>query len=167
MKARKICMLGDFAVGKTSLVSRFVHSRFDSDYQTTVGVGIDTKDLTLPSGDRLRLVIWDIAGKSELARIDTSYLKGAAGYLLVADSTRPTTLDSLFSLQQAVARQLGELPFSVLLNKADLDAGRRRDDEALARLSATQWPWIETSALNGDGVEDAFSLLATRMTHAL
>jgi small GTP-binding protein len=152
VKARKICMLGDFAVGKTSLVSRFVHSRFSGDYLTTVGVGIDTKDLVLPSGDRVRLVVWDIAGKSELARIDTSYLKGASGYLLVADTTRPATLESLFGLQQAVERQLGDQPFSVLLNKSDLAAARPADKDPLARLRGSAWPWTETSALTGNGV---------------
>ena len=122
MKACKICMVGDFAVGKTSLVARYVHSRFSDAYLTTVGVKIDTRTLTVPSGEEIKLVLWDIAGKSELAGIDTNYLRDASAYLLVADTTRAETLDSVFKLQQQVERQLGAKPFSLLLNKSDLVA---------------------------------------------
>lgn len=166
MKACKICMLGDFAVGKTSLVRRFVHSRFSEDYLTTVGVSIDTKNLVLEPGNEARLVIWDIAGKSELSRIDTRYLQGAAGYLLIADLTRPATLESLSELQAGVARTIGERPFVVLLNKADLATRRRIDEQAVAPLKASGWDWLETSALTGDGVEEAFTRLAHRILDA-
>ena len=77
-------MIGDFAVGKTSLVARFVHQGFGEQYLRTVGVKIDTRQITLPSGDDLKLVLWDIAGKSAFAPIDSSYLRDAAVYLLVA-----------------------------------------------------------------------------------
>ncbi|MCB1773269.1 MAG: GTP-binding protein [Gammaproteobacteria bacterium] len=165
MKACKICMVGDFAVGKTSLVARYVHSRFSDAYLTTVGVKIDTRTLTVPSGEEIKLVLWDIAGKSELAGIDTNYLRDASAYLLVADTTRAETLDSVFKLQQQVERQLGAKPFSLLLNKSDLGDRQAVSEEQLARLSGDDWAYSRTSALTGDGVEHAFAQLGARLVH--
>jgi small GTP-binding protein len=158
-------MIGDFAVGKTSLVARYVHGRFSDTYLTTVGVKVDTRTIEVPSGDAIKLVIWDIAGKSELARIDANYLRDASGYLLVADTTRVETVDSLFPLQQDVARQIGDKPFTVLLNKADLADRHQIDDERLTRLAAAQWPCERTSALSGEGVVNAFVRLGSRLVH--
>ena len=167
MNTRKVCMIGDFAVGKTSLVARFVHSSFGERYLTTVGVKIDTKLIALPSGDRLKLVIWDIAGKSEFARIDTSYLRDAAGYLLVIDGTRPETLDGAVALQAEAERQLGPVPFSALINKTDLTGQWALGQDRLAALRSRQWPLGMTSALTGEGVDGAFGRLGTRLVHRL
>ncbi|MCB1800607.1 MAG: GTP-binding protein [Gammaproteobacteria bacterium] len=167
MKTRKICMIGDFAIGKTSLVGRFVRQAFGEQYLTTVGVKIDTRELSLPSGDELKLVLWDIAGKSALADIDTNYLRDASGYLLVADGTRGETLDSALTLHDTVRTRLGDVPFCLLLNKADLDAQWTVDRERLAALKAQSWPLRETSALSGDGVENAFIRLGQQLLHAV
>ena len=163
MKVRKVCMVGDFAVGKTSLVGRFVRATFGEQYLTTVGVKVDTKILQLPSGDSLKLVLWDIAGKSELAGLDTSYLRDAAGYLLVADSTRPETFASALDLQREVEGQLGPVPFTLLLNKSDLTDRQRIGSDQLDALASRGWPHQRTSALSGDGVEAAFSQLGARL----
>jgi len=165
MKARKICMIGDFAVGKTSLVSRFVHRTFADRYLTTVGVKIDTKTVHVPSGDQLKLVLWDIAGKSSFARVDTSYLRDASGYLLVIDGTRASTLDSAIQLQQTVEEQLGPAPFTVLLNKADLGERWALDNVLLAGLDSRGWSFSRTSAMSGEGVEEAFSRLGAQLVH--
>ena len=165
MKACKICMVGDFAVGKTSLVARYVHSRFSETYLTTVGVKIDTKTISVPSGEDIKLVLWDIAGKSELAGIDTNYLRDASGYLLVADTTRGETIDSVFSLQQQVEQQLGTKPFSLLMNKSDLDDRQAVSQAQLSRIAGDDWIFSRTSALTGDGVEAAFAQLGTRLVH--
>lgn len=166
MKARKICMIGDFAVGKTSLVARFVHSTFDDRYLTTVGVKIDTKAISLPSGDQLKLVLWDIAGKSEFARVDTSYLRDASGYLLVIDGTRPATLDNAIELQETVEKQLGPVPFTVLLNKADLISQWSLNEDQTSGLVSRGWSLNQTSALNGEGVEAAFTRLGSQLVHS-
>ena len=165
MKARKVCMIGDFAVGKTSLVARFVHSTFDERYLTTLGVKIDTKQLTLPSGDDIRLVLWDIAGKSTFAPVDSSYLRDASAYLLVVDGTRPATLGNAIELQTMTEHQLGTRPFAVLLNKSDLKERWALDRDTIAGLKSRGWAVSETSALNGAGVEAAFTHLGTRLVH--
>ena len=165
MKVRKVCMIGDFAVGKTSLVSRFVHSTFDERYLTTVGVKIDTKKVSLPSGDDIKLVLWDIAGKSAFARIDTSYLRDASAYLLVVDGTRPATLEHAIELQVMTDDQLGTRPCGVLMNMNHLHDRWALDRERTAGLESRGWVLHETSALNGAGVEAAFTRLGSRLVH--
>jgi small GTP-binding protein len=165
MKTRKICMVGDFAVGKTSLVSRFVHSTFGEQYLSTVGVKIDTKQIMLPSGEELKLVLWDIAGKSAFARIDTSYLRDASGYLLVVDATRPETLDGALQLKAAIDAETGPVPFVVLLNKIDLTDRWALPDDKVAALKSRGWPTARTSAMTGEGVEKAFQQLGAQLVH--
>ena len=87
MLQKKICMLGGFGVGKTSLVSRFVSSMFSDKYLTTVGVKVDKKTVPIDSGE-MTLMLWDIYGQDEFQTVRDSYLRGASGYLLVADGTR-------------------------------------------------------------------------------
>ena len=91
MLQKKICLLGAFGVGKTSLTRRFVDSIFSDTYLTTVGVKIDKKTVAV-NGNTVNLLIWDIAGEDEVSAVRTSYLRGAAGYLLVVDVTRAQTL---------------------------------------------------------------------------
>ena len=100
MIQKKICLLGGFGVGKTSLVSRYVHSIFSDKYLTTVGVKIDKKSVTL-DGTVVDLVIWDIYGQDDYQKVRMSYLRGAAGYLLVADGTRRSTLDTALALHDS------------------------------------------------------------------
>ena len=119
MIQKKICMLGAFGVGKTSLVSRFVHSLFSDKYLTTVGVKIEKKSVDV-EGEQVDLVIWDIYGDDDFQKVRMSYVRGASGYLLVADGTRSTTLDTARALQDSVQRTLGAVPFILVLNKADL-----------------------------------------------
>src|SRR5262249_60783243 len=92
MLQKKICMLGGFSVGKTSLVKRYVESVFSEAYLTTVGVKIDKKIVDL--GERaVNLILWDVAGEDDVSTVKMSYLRGSAGYVLVADGTRPSTLE--------------------------------------------------------------------------
>ena len=115
---KKICMLGGFSVGKTSLVKRYVASIFSESYLTTVGVKIDKKTVTL--GERVvHLILWDLAGEDDMSSLRMSYLRGSAGYVLVADGTRPATLETALSLRRRVEADYGPLPFALLLNKND------------------------------------------------
>ncbi len=164
MLQRKICMLGAFSVGKTSLVRRYVTGVYSDAYLTTVGVKVDKKSLDL-GGRTLDLILWDLAGEDEVSTIRMSYLRGSAGYLLVADGTRPITLEVARSLQQRVEAELGRLPFVVLLNKRDLvDEWQLAEDE-VAALANGGWSIRTTSAKSGEGVDDAFRELAGRVMH--
>ena len=159
---KKICMLGAFSVGKTSLVKRFVESVFSETYLTTVGVKIDKKAVEL-SNRIVNLILWDLAGEDDISSLRTSYVRGSAGYLLVADGTRPSTLEVALSLRQRVEVEFGPLPFVLLLNKNDLREEWAIRDEEVEGLRRDGW-WVRpTSARTGEGVDDAFGALADRV----
>jgi small GTP-binding protein len=159
---KKICMLGGFSVGKTSLVKRFVQSVFSETYLTTVGVKIDKKTVDL--SDRIvSLILWDLAGEDDISSLRMSYLRGSAGYVLVADGTRPSTLEVALSLRQRVEADLGPLPFVLLLNKNDLREQWAIRVEEVEGLRQSGW-WVQSSsARTGEGVDDAFRALADRV----
>jgi len=162
---KKVCMLGATGVGKTSLVSRFVTSLFSDSYITTIGVKVDKKVMAV-DGQDVTLVLWDIYGEDEFQTVRPSYLRGASGYLLVADGTRQLTLDTARQLQQTAEGVVGTVPFILVLNKADLAEEWRVDDRALWKLAESGWSIIKTSAKTGDSVEDAFMKLTKRMVGA-
>jgi small GTP-binding protein len=158
---KKICMLGAFSVGKTSLVRRYVESVFSETYLTTVGVKIDKKTVDL-AGRTVNLILWDLAGEDDINALRLSYLRGAAGYMLVADGTRPATLDVAMSLRSRVENDYGPLPFVLLLNKKDLAGNWAIPDGDVDGLQEKGW-WVRSSsARTGEGVEDAFMNLAAR-----
>jgi small GTP-binding protein len=162
---KKICMLGGFSVGKTSLVKRFVQSVFSETYLTTVGVKIDKKTVDL--GDRaVNLILWDVAGEDDISTVRMTYLRGCAGYVLVADGTRPSTLEVALSLHERVEADLGRLPFVLLLNKNDLQDQWMIGSAEMENLRQAGWSVRASSAQTGQGVEDAFRELAIRVTTA-
>jgi hypothetical protein len=162
MIQKKVCMLGAFAVGKTSLVSRFVRSIFSDKYLTTVGVKIDKKIVTVGS-QQVNLILWDLHGEDEFQKIRMSYLRGSAGYVLVVDGTRPATLDQAVGLQGEVEGVLGPVPFVLALNKSDLTEAWNVDSNKIGALHQQPWAIIETSAKDGRGVQEAFTLLTERI----
>lgn len=162
MIQKKVCLLGGFGVGKTSLVSRYVHSIFSDKYLTTVGVKIEKKAVEV-DGQELDLVIWDIYGQDDFQKVRMSYLRGASGYLLVADGTRRDTLDTALSLHRSAQATLEGVPFVLLLNKADLASEWTLDPDVIDRLARHGWTILRTSARTGLEVETAFTSLSRAM----
>jgi small GTP-binding protein len=162
MIQKKICMVGAFGVGKTSLVARFVHSIFSEKYQTTIGVKIDKKLLAV-DGEEVTLVLWDLAGEDALTQVRPTHLRGAAGYILVADGCRRGTLETTASLQQRAEDAVGRVPFTLVINKADLREQWEIADADLAACGARGWQVLTASAKTGDAVERLFHDLAARM----
>lgn len=158
----KVCMLGAYAVGKTSLVIRFVKSMFSERYQTTIGVKILKKELTL-GGEPMTLMLWDMHGDDDFQNVRTSYLRGAAGYFVVADGTRGETLEKAVELHALAREHLGDVPSMLLVNKADLKDEWELEDGLESRF-AGEWPVQLTSAKSGEGVEAAFHELARLIT---
>jgi small GTP-binding protein len=155
MLKKKICMLGGYAVGKTSLVRRFVHSIFSERYQTTIGVKIDKK--TIPLDDQaVDLLLWDIGGEEEVFDIPISYLKGTVGYLLVIDGTRKQTLEQAMVIQKRTREALGDVPFIVVINKTDLAGEWELGKTEIDHMRQSNWIVMESSAKTGAGVEEAF-----------
>jgi small GTP-binding protein len=162
---KKICLLGGFGVGKTSLVSRYVHSIFSDTYLTTVGVKIEKKSVHARGTD-VDLVIWDIYGQDDFQKVRMSYLRGAAGYLLVADGTRRSTLDTALALHDSAQSVVPRVPFILLVNKADLADEWEIGDDLLDILVQRGWRVLKTSAKTGAEVDDAFVSLAASMLEA-
>jgi small GTP-binding protein len=159
MIQKKICLLGAFSVGKTSLVARFVKSIYSDEYITTVGVKVDKKTVKV-DGQEINLIVWDLAGEDEFQKVRMTYLNGASGFLLVADGTRGNTLETARILRERVNETIGALPFIFLINKADLASEWEIDDQAIAECETQGWTVIKTSAKTGEGVEEAFVKLA-------
>lgn len=162
---KKVCMIGSYAVGKTSLVRRFVESIFDERYQTTIGVKIDRKRVVVRERE-VNLVLWDLAGDDDLAQLRASHLRGASGYILVADGTRNSTLEQALLLQEWIVGKLGPAPFVLAVNKADLQPEWGSEDTK-ERLARQGWAVFSTSAKTGQGVEELFLSLAEKMLVSL
>jgi small GTP-binding protein len=159
---KKICLLGTFAVGKSSLTERFVKSIFSERYHTTVGVRIQKRTIELDSGP-IDLIIWDLAGEDEFLSLRTAYLRGAGGYVLVADGTRRETLHKALEMQKVADRALGKAPFVLMVNKADMQDDWAIQAADLDGLIAKGWSVFRTSAKTGEGVIDGFTQLAAAM----
>ena len=155
-------MLGSFAVGKTSLVRRYVESIYSDTYHTTVGVKISKKVVQVKNG-QVHLVLWDLYGEDDFQKMHWNHLQGAFGYLLVADGTRPATLDKALALEQRARSEVGALPFVLVVNKCDLVNDWQFDATLEAQLAAKNWTILHTSAKTGQGVEEAFSQLTGKM----
>ena len=155
----KVCMVGEFSVGKTSLVSKFVHSIFSETYLTTVGVKIDKKEVVV--GEKAaNLLIWDIAGGKDSHGMLDTYSRAASGFIYVLDGTRPSTLDFV---EDAIAKSEKETPAVVLLNKADLKSSWLLSEQDMERIQSWDIPTLETSAKSGENVETSFEQLTKRM----
>lgn len=158
MNTSKICLIGDFSVGKTSLVKRYVINEFDETYQTTVGVKIDTKEMHEHGN---KLIIWDIAGSSRLDTVKKSYLQGTSGYLLVYDTNRPATFDVAMELQQKTSEFIGDIPFVLIGNKSDLtDYTGTLQEVTYSDQINKSIIHLKTSALTGEGIEQAFTAIS-------
>lgn len=157
--SKKIALLGNHAVGKTSLISRFVENKFPESYLTTIGLKVDKKTITVDDYN-VDLVIWDIAGQENLANIPHYYLNGCSGFIYVVDLSRPSTYESL---QSQVMLLNGILPGAEMVlaaNKKDL-LSEPELTEVLENFGLQ--PDICTSAKTGELVDDLFLMLGRKL----
>jgi len=162
MIKKKIAMVGAFAVGKTSLVQRFVRSIFSEKYQTTIGVKIDQKELSI-DGKEVTLLLWDIHGEDDFMKVKPTYLIGSSGYFLVADGTRADTYDTALKLHEMASSVTKNAPFILLINKSDLQESWEITENQIETLIQKGWQIIRTSAKENANVENAFVQLTRSM----
>ncbi|HUT27072.1 MAG TPA: Rab family GTPase [Methanomassiliicoccales archaeon] len=157
---KKICLLGDGEVGKTSLIRRYVLDIFDDQYIQTFGAKVSKKVLDLEDVN-LTLMIWDVLGQKTQKALHTTYYAGANGAFLVCDMTRPETLEHLRHWVDDLQEVAGDIPIIVVGNKCDLEM---KIDPLDLQHFATEirTPMLLTSALTGEGVQEAFQALGQK-----
>ncbi len=155
MLAYKIVMVGDFGVGKTSLVKRFVDNSFSEEYLSTIGVSISKKNL-----NESTLMLWDIEGNTEFKPVFKQYLLGAKGFIVVGDVTRKDTIDAIAKHIELCHSVVKDAPISVALNKSDIKHALSQEElEGIKSLSPSIINILKTSAKSGDAVLDIFGSL--------
>ncbi len=163
MPEKKVCVIGAFATGKTSLIAQFIKGTYSDSYQTTIGVRIDQKQVDTPQG-KIDVVLWDIHGEDEFQQLRTSYLRGAAACILVVDGTRKTSLTTALDLQAKVTQRIGGVPCMMVFNKCDLQANWEITEDDIAMLKAQSYDLIRTSAKTRTGIERCFSRLTKHLS---
>ena len=164
----KFVLLGDAAVGKTSLVDIYTQHKFKEDYKPTLGVNIVVKEIKIEEiNAQIRLVLWDIAGQEKYDISRKMFFQGVLGALLVYDTTREVTFNNIESkwLKDLNKYSEGELSCILIGNKTDLNDSRAVQTEKgrnfADKINAADF--IETSAKYGDNVEDAFKKLVYKV----
>jgi len=160
---KKICLLGSFAVGKTSLIERFVYSRFDEKYLTTIGVKISQKILPpfqSPANGRFiqhNFLIWDISAMEKFDKVVKNYYRGAAGALAVADLTRPETIPELGIICDRFLSVNHKAQLLIIGNKLDIFQKNDKVINGLKKIASDfSTQYLLTSAKTGACVEKAF-----------
>lgn len=157
---KKICLIGDPAVGKTSLIRKYVTDIFDDKYIGTLGTKVTKKRVIIEKPTinyDLTLAIWDILGQKEFQRIQNMAYRGAKGVLLVCDLTRKDTLEGLKEWRDAIIQVTEDIPSIILANKCDAEAKEFGETE-IRNISSMfgNAPYLITSAKTGDNVNQAF-----------
>jgi small GTP-binding protein len=162
--SKKVCLLGDFAVGKTSLVRRFVYDLFEDKYLSTIGVKVSRKVVAVPRDGatiELTIMLWDLADSKEFDRIRVSYLRGTAGAVAVCDLTRPSTVDGLYKYSRDLRAINPGAHLILAANKTDLtDQQMVTGAQIEAAALDIKAPFYLTSARTGDNVDQVFRHLA-------
>ncbi|MFV0369979.1 MAG: hypothetical protein ACK5KM_16140 [Hyphomicrobiaceae bacterium] len=159
MTARKLMLLGEIGVGKSSIVKRLVFDRFDTDYKPTLGVDVYRYEVPAADGrDPLTFIIWDTDGNFGDAMFRHVYMKEASAAFIIGDVTRRATLDTMLSLSNGFHEHFPGRYLGLIVNKMDLVEGER---VPLPGVLAEGHPdTFHTSALNGENVSLAFHAAA-------
>ncbi|UCE36683.1 MAG: GTP-binding protein [Thermoplasmata archaeon] len=162
---KKMCVIGEAAAGKTSLIRRFVVDKFDDKYIVTIGTKTSKKILTIKDKDvnvSLKLMIWDILGQSHFEKLKQSAFKGSNGAFIVLDLTRKETLESFEKWLSSLYNVVPGIPVIILANKNDLkmEFGAQEIEDLVKDYG---FPYYLTSAKTGENVNDAFYTIGKMM----
>jgi len=162
--AKKICLIGRFAVGKTSLVKQFIEKQFGEKYKTTVGVSIATKKLFIENKE-ISLVIWDIAGFEQDGHY-AHYMRGVHGIIWVVDGTEPESFEIIDTINNSLP-EIKQVPSVCFINKCDLLDEWIIKESEVATLKEFNYAVYKTSAKTGENVENGFTKLASLLLNSL
>ncbi len=155
MFAYKIVIIGDFGVGKTSLIKRFVDNSFSEDYLSSIGVTISKKQLISKNGTESTMMIWDTEGQTEHKAIFKQYLNGAKAFIIVADLSRGETIKSIKQHIELCQEVVSSAPICIALNKSDIESCEYSIDE-LKSIVPNILSVYKTSAKLGDAINEIF-----------
>lgn len=161
MIQKKVCMLGASAVGKTSLVKKFVEGIFSEKYLTSIGVKVDKKRVDLAE-DTVQLMLWDIEGVDRYSGFNPRYLRGAAAAIIVVDQTRPQSLEDGLEILR-MTKENGDIPVFLVVNKNDLPASKLWNCPSESDFISSFDDLFKTSAKSGDGVDQMFTEVAQKI----
>lgn len=163
----KVLLLGAPAVGKTSILYRYVKNQFSHDYMTTIGINYLTKEINLGEKKFAKLVIWDVGGQDKFKFLRNKYYEGGQGALVIFDLTRSKTYEELENWLSEMFEILHrKIPFIIIGNKLDLvkDVSRSVDIDSVKDYAENQDSiYIETSAKTGENIEEVFNKLTQHM----
>lgn len=157
MISRKVLITGSFAVGKTSLFNRFIHNVFSERYLTTIGVKVDKKALEV-QGEKVSLILWDIAGEVSQKKVPKTYFLGASAVIYVFDLSRPQTAENMVEDLAYIQELLPDCLIKTAGNKKDLVS-----EEVIESFQQQYQPDLMTSAKTGEMVEELFTLVAEEL----
>ncbi|MFX1449448.1 MAG: Rab family GTPase [Promethearchaeota archaeon] len=162
-KVYKIVMLGDEAVGKTSIIVQHVEKRFEESYKMTIGTDISAKLMEI-DGQNIYLLIWDIGGQKKYKILRDSYLRGAFGAIIVFDVTNKTTYNHVMDWYDEAKLYCGEIPTILVGNKIDLEGTRvMSKDDGLKLAKEIKAEFYETSAKTGENINKVFAKLVDKI----
>jgi len=156
----KIMMLGDAAVGKTSLTIRFISGFFLDDLKLTIGVDFYSKTTTFKE-KKVKLQIWDFGGEERFRFLLHQYCKGANAAFFLYDITNRLSLDHLPDWTQIIREHAGDIPIMLIGSKVDLKEFRAvtREEGILAAKKYNLSSFIELSSKTGQNVEKSFDVI--------
>lgn len=167
--SNKLIMCGDYKVGKTSLIRRFVENKFESDYISTLGVQISKKTVNLSENTKMNFIIWDIGSQQQFNLNRTQFYNGATAALIVLDRTRTDHLHSVEKWYNDIQKSVQHnIPTIIVGNKSDLFEEIVISEEQIKEVAKDyNFHYILTSALTGENVNDAFLYIAYRVVETL
>lgn len=161
----RVVLLGEAAVGKTSLIKRYTENSFDEEYKQTIGTTFASKDVVVTDGDydstNVRLIIWDMGGQTTYRELRRQFMKGSAGAIIAYDVTRPETYMTMNNWFESFRETCPDAAVVICANKIDLVDKRMVPVEPGMMLRDWfQADYFETSAKTGASVTDVFAQLA-------
>lgn len=158
----KLIVLGEGAVGKTSIIDRFANERFNKDYLPTLGISITEQEyqLVCAEGSKVQFLIWDLAGQKFFQRTRKAYMTGARAAFLVFDLSNRESFDEIINWYNELGPEASRIPCILIGNKKDLiDKRKVTEEEGRQMAKKLKCLYLETSALTGENVREAFQIL--------